>query len=93
MVLDDGSSYSVDGDYVFGRAPDRDADVQAGRVRGVVLVDEDDAVSGIHAEIRINGWTPIIKDRGSVNGTHCRRTGPGRGRAWMRSSARGWRRV
>jgi hypothetical protein len=70
IVLDDGSSYSVDGDYVLGREPDRDADVQAGRVRGVVLVDEDDAVSRIHAEIRINGWTPMIKDRGSVNGTY-----------------------
>jgi hypothetical protein len=70
IVLDDGSSYNVDGDYVLGREPDRDADVQVGRVRGVVLVDEDDAVSRIHAEIRINGWTPMIKDRGSANGTY-----------------------
>jgi len=70
IVLDDGSSYSVDGDYVLGREPDRDAEVRAGRVRGVILVDEDDAVSRIHAEIRINGWTPMIKDRGSVNGTY-----------------------
>jgi hypothetical protein len=70
IVLDDGSSYSVDGDYVLGREPDRDADVQAGRVRGVVLADEEDAVSRIHAEIRINGWTPMIRDRGSANGTY-----------------------
>jgi hypothetical protein len=70
LVFDDGSSYSVDGDYVLGREPERDENVRAGRVRPLVVKDDDDSVSRIHGEIRIDGWTPTIVDRGSVNGTY-----------------------
>lgn len=70
VVFDDGSSYSVDGDYVLGREPQHDEKVQAGLVRSLMVTDDEDAISRVHAEIRIDGWTPTILDRGSVNGTY-----------------------
>jgi hypothetical protein len=70
LVFDDGSSYSVDGDYVLGREPELDENVRAGRVRPLVVKDEEDAVSRVHAEIRIEGWSVQILDRGSANGTY-----------------------
>jgi hypothetical protein len=70
LVFDDGSSYSVDSGYVLGREPEQDENVLSGRVRPLVVLDEEETVSRIHAEIRIEGWNPEILDRGSANGTY-----------------------
>lgn len=70
IVFDDGSSYTMDGDYVLGREPERDSGVVAGRVRPLVVDDDSETVSRVHAEISLDGWTVRITDRGSANGTY-----------------------
>ena len=69
LILDEGSVFSVDGDYVLGREPELDRSVVTGRARPLVLDDPDGAVSRVHAELRLDGWTVLLEDRGSSNGT------------------------
>lgn len=69
LVLDDGSTYSLDSDYVVGREPHDDPAVHAGRARALVIEDAERAVSRVHAEIRLEGWDVKIVDRASDNGT------------------------
>jgi hypothetical protein len=80
LVLDDGSIFSVDDDYVLGRDPESDPEVLSGRARPLVLRDEGLTVSPIHAAIRMREWEAYFVDRGSVQGTAVRTRG-----------ARGWR--
>jgi hypothetical protein len=70
LVFDDGATYTVDGDYVLGRQPDRDDSVRAGRARPLMVTDDEGAVSRVHADIKLSGWEVTIADRGSANGTY-----------------------
>lgn len=74
-VLDDGSTYVLDGDYVIGREPDEDPDVQAGRARPLVLDDPERTVSRVHARIALVGWDVNVSDSDSSNGTHIAQAG------------------
>jgi pSer/pThr/pTyr-binding forkhead associated (FHA) protein len=69
IVLDDGTTFGLDADYVLGREPENDADVMAGRVRGLPIEDPDGSVSRVHALIKLEEWEVLIVDRGSANGT------------------------
>lgn len=70
LVLDDGSTFDLEGDVVVGRDPGSDARVVDGTARPVVLDDPDGTVSRVHAEVRfVDGHAELI-DRGSTNGTH-----------------------
>jgi FHA domain len=80
LVLDDGSAFSLDTDYVIGRDPEQDEAVAAGRAHPLVLNDEVASVSRVHARINLCGWKVLVTDRGAANGTYL--TGPeGRERA------------
>lgn len=67
LVFDDGSTFTLDADYLMGRDPEVDGD-DAG-VRPLVLDDPNRSVSRIHAELRLVGWDVQVTDRGSANGT------------------------
>lgn len=69
LVADDGSVYSVDRDYVLGRQPQEDPDVQAGRATALVLNDAGLTVSSVHAAIILREWDVCLVDRSSVRGT------------------------
>jgi hypothetical protein len=84
VVLDDGTTYVLDSDYVIGRDPETDPAVIEGTARPLVLDDPDRSVSRVHAEIRLNGWDVTVVDRGGANGTHV--CAPGAG-AWTRLDA------
>lgn len=70
IVFDDGSTYSLDIDYVIGREPDGDPRVAAGDARPVGLADPERTMSRVHVEVALQGWDVMIVDRGSANGTY-----------------------
>lgn len=67
LVLDDGTAVSLDADYLIGREPARDSRVGSGAVRPLIL--RGTSVSGVHAEVRLDGWRVTVRDLGSTNGT------------------------
>ena len=69
LVLDDGSGFTLDGDYVIGREPVLDGDVMAGRARPLRLCDPDGSVSRLHLRISLVGWQVEVSDLGSANGS------------------------
>lgn len=70
IVLDDGVRYELDADYVVGREPAGDPAVAAGEARALPLDDPEQAVSRVHAEVRLQDWDVVVVDRGSANGVH-----------------------
>lgn len=69
IVLDTGATFVVDDDYLVGRDPDHDGEVQAGRLRPLRLDDNSGTLSRSHVEIRLQNWDVTLVDRGSANGT------------------------
>jgi hypothetical protein len=69
LVLDDGSIFSLETDYVIGRDPSRDERVTAGTARPLRLEDAQGLISRAHVQIRLDGWQVQIVDLGSANGT------------------------
>jgi len=70
IVLDTGSTFVLDDDYLLGRDPDHDGDVLAGRLRPLRLDDNSGTLSRAHVEIRLQEWDVTLVDRGSANGTY-----------------------
>lgn len=70
VAFDDGVRYELDADYVVGREPAGDPAVAAGEARPLPLDDPEQAVSRVHAEIRLQEWDVVVVDRGSANGVH-----------------------
>lgn len=75
LVLDDGSTFGVDGDYVLGREPSGDPAVASGSVLPLVVDDPGRSVSRVHARLTLNGWDVRLADAGSANGTYVARPG------------------
>ncbi|MGH3565339.1 MAG: FHA domain-containing protein [Pseudonocardia sp.] len=69
LVFDDGSTYTVDAEYLVGRMPDVDERVRSGSLRSIVVEDRSGTVSRVHAEVRLKGWDVVLVDSGSRNGT------------------------
>jgi hypothetical protein len=69
LVLDDGTRFTLDTDYVLGREPVLDGEVMAGRARPVRISDPDGTVSRLHLRVALVGWRVEISDLGSANGS------------------------
>lgn len=69
LLLDDGTGFTLDRDYVVGREPVLDGDVAAGRARPLRISDPDGTVSRLHLRISLVGWQVEIRDLGSANGS------------------------
>ena len=67
LVLDDGTSFALDSDYLIGRSPGS-AQVTEGRAARPLKID-DTRASRVHARISLEEWDVMITDLGSVNGT------------------------
>lgn len=72
LVLDDGSVFQLDTDYVVGREPGLDASVAGGQSRPLRVADDSGIVSRVHARVRLDGWQVTVTDLGSANGTKVR---------------------
>ncbi len=70
LVLDDGTTFSVEADYVLGREPGRAPEVRDRRARALPLEDAGRSVSRVHARITTRGWEVALSDQGSANGTY-----------------------
>jgi len=70
ITTKDKRSLIVDGNLVFGRKPEAADAVTAGRARAVEIPADHRGVSRAHAEIVLDGWTVLIRDLGSANGTY-----------------------
>ena len=70
LVLDIGSTFVLDDNYLLGRNPEVDPAVIQSRLRPIRLDDDSGTLSRVHAEIRLQGWDVLLIDRGSANGTH-----------------------
>jgi hypothetical protein len=70
VVLDDGTTFSVDDDYVIGREPEHDQRVIDGTARPLVLPDVEGTVSRSHALLAVVDWDVQLTDLGSSNGTY-----------------------
>ena len=75
LVLDIGSTFVLDDNYLLGRNPEVDPAVISGRLRPIRLDDDSGTLSRVHAEIRLDGWDVLLIDRGSANGTHIASSG------------------
>lgn len=69
LVIDEQATFTLDADYVIGRKPAHDPEVDDESVRQLVLSDPDKVVSRAHARIRLDGWNVLIEDKGSALGT------------------------
>ena len=70
VVADDGSTFTLDKNYVVGREPERDPGVVSKEARPLKLVDAERSLSRVHAEVRLIDWDVYVVDRGSANGTY-----------------------
>ncbi len=62
LVMDDGKSYHLAQNYVFGREPKKFDEAES-----VVLAGGD--VSRVHAKVELVGWDVMVEDLSSTNGT------------------------
>ena len=69
LVVDDGTRFPLDGDYVVGREPTFDSDVIDGRARPLRINDPNGTVSRLHLRISLIGWQVEVSDLGSANGS------------------------
>lgn len=69
LVLDDGTGFALDTDYVVGREPALDTDVAAGRARPLRIDDPEGTVSRLHLRISVTGERVAVSDLGSGNGS------------------------
>ncbi len=81
VVADDGSTFTLNSNYIVGREPERDPQVEADQARPLKLQDAERSLSRVHAEIRLVDWNVVIVDRGSANGTYVLPRG---GQQWKR---------
>jgi hypothetical protein len=72
LLLDDGSVFQLDRDYVVGREPGLDPSVASGRSRALRIADDSGIVSRVHAKVALDGWRVLVTDLGSANGTRVR---------------------
>jgi pSer/pThr/pTyr-binding forkhead associated (FHA) protein len=69
LVLDDGTRFALDADYVIGCEPALDADVAAGRARPLRIADPGGTVSRLHLRFSVAGEQVEVSDLGSGNGS------------------------
>ena len=69
LVVDDGSVFTLGGDYVLGREPEVAEQVTSGAAAPLRLDDSGLALSRVHAHVILDGWEVRFVDAGSANGT------------------------
>ena len=75
VVVDDGTTYSLNQDLLVGREPASHADVVAGTATPMALTDDTLSLSRQHARIILDDWAVCVEDLGSSNGTYLSRAG------------------
>jgi len=74
-LIGPGIDVLVERDMLLGRKPQESPEVAAGQLAPVATPSGESAVSRLHAELRLDGWTVLLADRASANGTFIRPPG------------------
>ena len=74
LVVDDGTTYSLNQDLIIGREPTSHPDVERGVASPMILSDESLALSRKHARFTLDEWSVSLVDLSSSNGTFISRT-------------------
>jgi FHA domain len=69
LILNDGSVFELDTDYVIGREPSLHTSVANGSARPLRLADVEGVVSRVHVHVKLDGWQVYVSDLNSSNGT------------------------
>jgi hypothetical protein len=69
LLLDDGSVFQLDSDYIVGREPSLDSSVADGTAKPLRIYDDSGIVSRVHVRVHLDGWRVLVTDLGSANGT------------------------
>ena len=75
LVVDDGTTYSLNQDLVIGREPTSHEDVLTGTATPMILTDDTLSLSRKHARIVLDDWSVAAQDLNSSNGTYLSRAG------------------
>jgi len=75
LVVDDGTTYSLNKDLVIGREPTSHDDVIAGTASPMILTDDSLSLSRKHARVVLDDWSVAVQDLNSSNGTYISRSG------------------
>jgi hypothetical protein len=75
LVLDDGSSFALDHDFVIGREPETSEHVRSGEAYPLMVDDPSLSISRVHALVSLRDWDVRIEDARSANGTSLLRPG------------------
>ncbi len=67
IVFDDGATFGLDRSYLIGREPNRPED---GTTELLVLHDNNETLSRVHAKLELVDWTVHLTDLESTNGTY-----------------------
>ena len=69
LILNDGSVFELDTDYVIGREPSLHTSVANSSARPLRLADSQGVVSRVHVLVELDGWQVYVSDLNSANGT------------------------
>jgi hypothetical protein len=69
LLVDDGTRYPLDRDYIIGREPVLDGDVAARRATPLRIADPAGTVSRLHLRVSLVGWQVRVEDLRSANGS------------------------
>ena len=69
LILDDGGTLALTAHLLIGREPATHPDVRSGVRRGLLLIDETNALSRHHLALSVDGGGIDVTDLGSANGT------------------------
>ncbi len=75
FVLDDGTTMSIESDFVVGREPQFHELVVDGLAQPATVIDPELNLSRAHFAVRLDGWSILANDLGSSNGTYLQRDG------------------
>ena len=70
FVLDVGTTFVLDDNYIIGRNPDVSEVVRDGSHRPIRIDDRSGSTSRVHSEVRLVDWDVLLVDLGSANGTY-----------------------
>lgn len=70
FVLDAGTTFVLDDNYIIGRAPEVAQSVRDGGHRPIRIDDRSGSTSRAHSEVRLVDWDVLLVDLGSANGTY-----------------------
>lgn len=69
LLADDGSSVSLDANLIIGREPNNHPDVLAQKALPWAIPDSTFHISREHLAVYLDGWSVLVQDLGSANGT------------------------